>query len=88
VAGVVGRLADHGGGALEAAEGVGERLRVQRSLAVAEMLRLVPVRIVLLCGVLRQATWPSRIDRIASWPPSSGDSEITVAGLSKRAKRP
>ena len=41
----VGRLADHGRRPLEARERVAQRLGAQRSLAVREMLRLVPVRV-------------------------------------------
>jgi hypothetical protein len=88
VTGVVRRLADHGGGPLETRERLGQRLRVERSLAIAKMLGLAPVRVVLplwsvASGDLAEQDRPDSL--VASFV---GDSEITVAGLSKRAKRP
>jgi hypothetical protein len=82
-----GRLRDDRRRPLEARQGIAKRLCSQRALSVRKVLRLVAVGAALLCGVasgdLAEQDRPDSL--VASFV---GDSEITVAGLSKRAKRP
>ena len=72
---LVGRLRDHRRGPLEAAERIAQRLRAQRSLAVGEVLRLVPVRVGDVarsgCGTARRARAPRRRSRARPRRPST-----------------